>query len=284
MKKLFAIIFVCVLLVFVCSCTVVDKEKYTLIPMVMVNGELYLDTGHTDNEIKKCGTFDGEILSSVDPGEKPAKNDQSNFGKGYGYRYTSTKGVIEICMDSKWRIFATEEQRQKIQFENKSGEVVLKEPPELTVSRHNSTVVATRGTTSWMYKNSDGTFTGVESDSLHPLQAKEFMTPLYLRPSYYSRIDPHTAYLMWDIAPDKVYVHCWEEKYWGQYDAAGEVILVDILSVDIENGVHKDFMIDLKDGNYIYEVVAEWNSSESYGGTVHYGFYTQSVKLQLTDK
>ena len=131
MKKLFAIIFVCVLLVFVCSCTVVDKEKYTLIPMVMVNGELYLDTGHTDNEIKKCGTFDGEILSSVDPGEKPAKNDQSNFGKGYGYRYTSTKGVIEICMDSKWRIFATEEQRQKIQFENKSGEVVLKEPPSL---------------------------------------------------------------------------------------------------------------------------------------------------------
>lgn len=96
------------------STDAVAEVKWALIPMVMVNGELYLDTGYESTE-PRCGMMDGTITSSVDGSEKPAKDDQSNFGKGYGYQY-GTEGTVEICMDGIWRIFATEEKRQELQF------------------------------------------------------------------------------------------------------------------------------------------------------------------------
>ena len=165
------------------------------------------------------------------------------------------------------------------------GNGVLKEPPELTVVRHDTTVVATKGTSSWMYENEDGTSMCVESDSIHPLQAKEYMSPLYLRPSTYSRIDPNTAYLQWESEPDTVNVRVWSEECWGNYDDPGEDISAEALVIDLEH--HDDgtfvvdYMISLKDGNYIYEVVAEWNSSQNYGGVVHYGFYTIKPELKI---
>lgn len=87
------------------------EEMGDRIPMVMVDGKLYLDTGRVDTEIRKCGTFDGEITSMVDRSEQPFADDQSNFGTGYGYQYTPTEGVIEIYVNDKWCIFATEDAR-----------------------------------------------------------------------------------------------------------------------------------------------------------------------------
>ena len=43
-------------------------------------------------------------------------DNQSNFGTGYGYQYGETEGTIEIYMDDMWRIFATKEVRQNLQF------------------------------------------------------------------------------------------------------------------------------------------------------------------------
>lgn len=92
------------------------EELSDLIPMVMVNGELYLDTGHESSVEVRCGMMDGEITSTVDGSEKPTKDNQSNFGAGYGYQYGATEGTIEIYMNDNWWIFATEEVRQQIQF------------------------------------------------------------------------------------------------------------------------------------------------------------------------
>lgn len=100
-----------VLGLFGCSTTPATEEKWDLIPMVMVDGVLYLDTGYNNTDIRKCGTFDGEITSEVDGSEKPTVDNQSNFGTGYGYQYGVTEGTIEICMNDKWCIFATEEVR-----------------------------------------------------------------------------------------------------------------------------------------------------------------------------
>ena len=41
--------------------------------MVMVNGELYIDTGHESTVEAHCGVMDGEITSEVDGSEKPTK-------------------------------------------------------------------------------------------------------------------------------------------------------------------------------------------------------------------
>ena len=93
-----------------------EAETWDLIPMVMVNGTLYLDTGHESTIEARCGVMDGEITSQVDGSKQPTVDDQSNFGTGYGYQYGVTKGTIELFMNGKWWVFATEEARQKIQF------------------------------------------------------------------------------------------------------------------------------------------------------------------------
>ena len=84
--------------------------------MVMVNGTLYLDTGHESKIEARCGVMDGEITSQVDRNKQPSVDDQSNFGTGYGYQYGATEGTIELFMNGKWWIFATEEAQQKMQF------------------------------------------------------------------------------------------------------------------------------------------------------------------------
>ena len=83
---------------------------------VMVEGQLYLDTGLNNGEIRKCGTFDGEITSQVDRSQLPKENDQSNFGTGWGYQYGALEGTVEVYMNENWRIFATEEAMASIQF------------------------------------------------------------------------------------------------------------------------------------------------------------------------
>ena len=93
-----------------------DAETWDLIPMVMVNGTLYLDTGHESTIEARRGVMDGEITSQVDGSKQPTVDDQSNFGTGYGYQYGATEGTIELYINGKWWIFATEEARQAIQF------------------------------------------------------------------------------------------------------------------------------------------------------------------------
>ena len=120
MKKLIALVLalVCVLGLVGCSTTSTTEGKWDRIPMVIVDGMLYLDTGHTNTDIRKCETPDGKITSEVERSKKPTADNQSNFGTGYGYQYGATEGTIEIYMNDKWRIFATEEVRQQIQFPN----------------------------------------------------------------------------------------------------------------------------------------------------------------------
>ena len=100
-----------------------QTETWDLIPMVMVNGTLYLDTGHESKIEARCGVMDGEITSQVDGNKQPSVDNQSNFGAGYGYQYGATEGTIELFMNGKWWIFATEEARQKIQFPSIEDEI-----------------------------------------------------------------------------------------------------------------------------------------------------------------
>lgn len=84
------------------------------IPMVMVDGTLYLDTGKESTLEHTCGTMDGEITSTVEPGQRPTVDGQSNFGSGYSYQYGAW-GTIEVLMDDTWWVFETEARRQALQ-------------------------------------------------------------------------------------------------------------------------------------------------------------------------
>lgn len=78
------------------------------IPMVMVDGLLYYDTGKESTIEARCGMMDGEITSTVDASEIPTEDNQSNFGVGFGYQY-GINNSIEIQMkDGTWYVFQRE--------------------------------------------------------------------------------------------------------------------------------------------------------------------------------
>jgi hypothetical protein len=106
-----------------------DIEILTELPrMVMVDGVLYKDTG-MGSHVLKCGVMDGEITSSVSEGEQPVKDNQSNFGKGYGYQRGFVEGRIEVSIDGECCVFSKEEVDWGItlsaQDETSTGVVIL---------------------------------------------------------------------------------------------------------------------------------------------------------------
>lgn len=82
-----------------------------LIPMVMVDGVIYMDMGYRGTQTEKPRDTDPRITSNVPGDERPKKDGQSNFGTGYPYRYGEKEGTVELYMDGNWHIFATEEVR-----------------------------------------------------------------------------------------------------------------------------------------------------------------------------
>lgn len=199
-------------------------------------------------------------------------------------RVYDVKGENDDYIYALWEWEGSFYEKEKTSNNTKTSDLVLENPPALTVICGKESIETLRGTTSWMYQNEDGTGTGIESDSMHPLQAKEFMTPLNIIPTPYSHIDPLMAYLQWDVTPDKVSVRCWSEDCWGQYgnyDDTSEDIEVQKLDIEIAHDSNEtqrtaDYTIRLKEGNHIYEVVAEWNSSDKCFGTAYYSFYTKT--------
>lgn len=71
---------------------------------VMVDGHLYKSTGRESELTGRCGNMDGEIQSTVDTSEKPQKDNESNFGTGYGYQFMGDD-TIEVCIERQWIVF-----------------------------------------------------------------------------------------------------------------------------------------------------------------------------------
>ena len=78
-----------------------QAELTDLAPMVRIKGKLYQDTGRESDIQARCGVMDGEITSSVKPNMKPTRDNQSNFGSGYGYQLVNDRSV-DIFMNEKW--------------------------------------------------------------------------------------------------------------------------------------------------------------------------------------
>ncbi len=189
-------------------------------------------------------------------------------------RVYDVKGENDDYIYALWEWEGSFYEKEKTYNNNKTNtsDLVLEEAPALTVMCGKESVEALRGTSSWQYLNDNGTSTAIESDSMHPLQAKEYMTPLKLIPTQYSSVDPLKAYLQWDVAPDWVVVRCWSEESWGEITEESEMI--PALMMDSDTDIGPIFSMELLKGNYIYEVTAEWNSYDNFSGKAHYSFYT----------
>ena len=150
------------------------------------------------------------------------------------------------------------------------GAKILQYPPELTVVCGEEKTEAMTGTISWRYRAGQQ-MRSITTSVPHPLTLKEQLTPLVLPGTSPEAL---MGSLEWEVMPDVVSACCWSGEIWGQPDAAGE-------DVPVETGTEaaKQYTIPLKDGEYIYQVDAQWNSAEDYGGTVSFVFYTVGAQL-----
>ena len=111
---------------------------------------------------------------------------------------------VAVLYENEWR-FCTPESSAYEDASTKTGNTsVLKEPPQLTILYADEGITALRGTYSWTYQDEDKTFMGIESDSLHPLQSKEYMPSLHLTRSTLSHIEPFSAYLQFETVPNQL--------------------------------------------------------------------------------
>ncbi len=84
-----------------------EAVTWDLKPMIMVNGELYLDTGkEMPSEIDESAII-GKVVSSVDGTEKPTEDGQTNFGL-VGAEYARFEDNIVVFMNNKWFLFEKE--------------------------------------------------------------------------------------------------------------------------------------------------------------------------------
>ena len=103
MKKLVAIL-LCLLLT-ACGQQATPNDY---IPMLMVEGEHYLDSGKgpVPGEVAPEAIL-GQIASTVDQSQKPTQDGQSNFGC-VGADYARVKEGIAVLIDHEWYIFVKE--------------------------------------------------------------------------------------------------------------------------------------------------------------------------------
>ena len=130
------------------------------------------------------------------------------------------------------------------------------EPPTLTVSDGETTIIAWRGTYSWLIEGEDGMGSGISVDSAHPLDYKDSIQRLNLSQNT-------ELTLNFESAPTSISIKRYKLNA-TDYDAFEKI-------ADRYN-----MIIDAKVGNYLYEVIAKWDDpSKSYSGTVYYAFCTE---------
>lgn len=141
------------------------------------------------------------------------------------------------------------------------------EPPTLNVTVGGKTYTACTGTYSWDNEVPGSDYgQSVEADSEGALHSKNWMPLIDVKAG--QKVTLSTSY---GLAPDEVWVHCWDEKYWEDYSAYDKYETVDV----------KDMTFTPKKGGNIYEVFCNWGSFEeqgiTVGGNCRYSFFIKVV-------
>ena len=134
------------------------------------------------------------------------------------------------------------------------AEFYLESPPSLAVVSDQTSTGGFLGSYSWEYPQGDGSITSAQADSMHPLEAREYLEGLDTRKA--------TASLKFAVEPQEVVeVRCWSDACWSDTGAESELA---VLQGDT---------LELNPGGWIYEVQARWDLQSGCGGTALYSFY-----------
>ena len=189
-------------------------------------------------------------------------------------------GTLEVSYNEKlWWIDDAELSAfvQRVTTEAAEPEqIVMDTIPALSVSYGEEMVLDPRvGEASWKYLKADSTEEAIVSDGIHPLDAKD-SSPFFVLDSYAET--PFEIWLIWELAPSTVMVRYWDESCWGQLEAqpVGRELLAKSGNADFA------YYFEPLEGNYIYEVIANWENALDYSGRVCYNFHAVMTDQEPT--
>ena len=139
-----------------------------------------------------------------------------------------------------------------------ADELLLRWPPDLVVVQGQELITAACGNVEWDFEQEDGTRATYMACGSTMLASAERLNALELKYK-----DVLSVRLQFGVDPDRITVTCWNLD---EENPEGEMIETDNV---------RGF--DLKDGNYVYCITAEWESYGRFGGKAEYGFRTKYV-------
>lgn len=137
---------------------------------------------------------------------------------------------------------------------------ILDAPPLLRIVCGENTPTVFQSDFCWSVKKDDETWDGWCACCPHPLEWEDRLIPF--------ETTEMTAILDFSAEPDRITVHCWSDKHWGNTDAENEEAAIG------EN------TIALKSGGYIYEIFAKWDIDRGYQGDVSYSIYIKTDSIE----
>ena len=283
--------------------TVTEETVESTCPYALMHGGvMYYATGEYVFEDVEYTEDDilGKVTSTITETKMPSVDGQANIPiEGCVYmKHNAGDGLLAL-VDGKWHIFETRSDNETIEDGTASADdgektdevnitaadngreetvvqTVYKEPPALTVgAQGNESISAMRTGYSWIYENEDGGEVGICADGLHPLQAKEYMPQLTVKPSAQSRVSSKTVYLDFEFEPQEISVRAWSTEYYGNPDAESIPIGLNTVEVDFADSGYDSYTeFEIFPEEYIYEVTASWKNKadDGFEGTALYSF------------
>ncbi|MBQ8814022.1 MAG: hypothetical protein IJZ85_05985 [Lachnospiraceae bacterium] len=138
----------------------------------------------------------------------------------------------------------------------------LTEPPRMVVYQAHEMVEATIGNTVWDYELDDGTRCQLVGCGSAMYENRDRLNVINLEED-----DPLLMWLQFGVDPDKITVTCWNLD---EENPEPEILETD----DVVWHLYP------KDGNYVYEIKAEWTEFPRFSGTVEYGFCARKSVIE----
>jgi len=222
--------------------------------------------------------YKGRILSTVSLSEIPTMNGEANFNVEVGMPYAGYGNGYIVLWNDVWTLFVT--RNDLVEGVKPTPRIVGGTPEkapvlEVALINDNSSeqrVETLQLTTSWSVNYEDGTSTGYEADSPHPLQLQQ--TSFAEATLYITNLSAEIVLQFSDdYPPQTVTVQRWLSEYaYGSQNIQehlgnSERITLSGSSIHVDDDGH----------NYIYEICATWINGKSW-----YSFRVFTGRQSLT--
>ena len=160
-----------------------------------------------------------------------------------------------------------------------TANIILEEPPTLSVVSDETAIGAVLGTYSWQKTNIDGTAESTIADSPHPLECKDLLSPPF-------ETTETTATLRFTEDPDTILsVQCWSDEHWGEPATNSEdVTIVGNVELWFTERHTPSVKFSIKVDRQLYTAQSEFQRIDVFDSKEFGRFLTLDGYMMLTEK